>query len=208
MFCCKCGVRNPGDANYCHECGSPLSWVEAEDAPRFVPYEVYIRPNFYSILADFDLVKDTKEAWDIFGSHVKKLPKSPWNIWGGLGKFPEGPRNLRGQVEDPYWVGFTFSFISPQVIYKPALNSFASEVDLSASLELAGIRREIFRDEAGVEVFSEIYFPSLNLRSSGGGYRLSLSIPEMYWSRIQHKDVFSGIASKDLPRHSLKGDLE
>jgi hypothetical protein len=31
MFCCKCGTRNPDDANYCHKCGSPLHTAEARN---------------------------------------------------------------------------------------------------------------------------------------------------------------------------------
>ena len=103
--------------------------------------------------------------------------------------------------------GFSFTFISPSVIHNPQANSFASEVEFSASLEPVGIRRELLRSDAGEALYDECY-PWLNLRSAGDGYRMSLQIPESHWSTIQHADVFRAIASQDLPRHLLQGDLQ
>lgn len=195
MFCSKCGARCSDDASYCHKCGSRLyrDDEETENRPPFVPYEVSVRPNFHTILADFGLAEDTKEQWDQLGKRIEELPKGPWNIWGA--------------IWDPYGGGFYFSFISPSVIYKNGWNSFASELDLSASLEPAGVRRELLRSDEG-ETLVEVYFPWLRLRSSGDGYRLSVQIPEAHWITIQHKEVFGGIADKDVPRYALCGDLE
>jgi len=203
MFCCNCGVRNPDDANYCHKCGNPLCRDDADEGPHFVPYEVSIRPNFYTILTDFDLVKDTRDAWDVLGSRIRKVPKGPWNIWGGIGE----PGIDVGNA-NPYGGGFSFSFISPQVIYKPAWNSFASEVRIPASLEPVGVRRELLRDETGEQALFEEYYPSLHLRSGGGGYKLTIELPESYWETVRQKDAFKEIADEDVPRHTLQGELE
>jgi hypothetical protein len=196
MFCCDCGARNPDDANYCHRCGKAVCRDEADgERAFFLPREVYIRPNFHAIFDDLDLVKDTEEAWEQLGASIEKLPKSPFY------------RRFWGAVWDPYGGGFSFSFISPQVIYYPdAWNNFASEVRLSASLEPAGVRRELLRHEG--EALFEVYSPWLNLRSGSDGYRLSIRIPESHWFTIRHKDVFKEIADKDVPRDALMGDLE
>ena len=129
------------------------------------------------------------------GAKIEKASKSPFY------------RRFWGAVWAPYGGGFSFSFISPQVIYYLGQrNNFGSEVNLSASLEPAGVRRELLRHEG--EALFEVYFPWLNLRSGSDGYRLSADIPESHWFTIRNKDVFKEIADKDVRRDTLMGDLE
>src|SRR6266513_1012459 len=44
MFCCRCGARNPNDANFCHGCGTSLYVADAGDlghsAENRAPYRV------------------------------------------------------------------------------------------------------------------------------------------------------------------------
>src|SRR6266446_6846490 len=92
MFCCFCGLRNSEDAKYCRGCGRPIDQigsVSQDDTGGerllFRPREVNIRPNFYTILDDLEIVKDTKQAWEKLGASIESMPKSPFykRFWGG-----------------------------------------------------------------------------------------------------------------------------
>lgn len=145
----------------------------------------------------------SRDAWDVLGSRIRKVPKGPWNIWGGIGE-----SGIDVGDGNHYGGGFSFSFISPQVIYKAAWNSFASEVEIPASLEPAGVRRELLRDENGEQALFEEYYPSLYLRSGGGGYKLTIELPESHWKTVREKDTFKALADEDVRRHTLQGELE
>lgn len=85
--------------------------------PPFVPYHVFVEPKMRSILTDFELVEGTEEEWAALGSKVEKLPQARWNIWKS---------------------GFSASFITSNLIYMNGWNSFASKLDMDASLEPVG----------------------------------------------------------------------
>jgi hypothetical protein len=40
MFCCKCGARNPDDANYCHKCGGLLYSETPEHSDQLIENRV------------------------------------------------------------------------------------------------------------------------------------------------------------------------
>jgi hypothetical protein len=199
MFCSICGALYVDYGTYCPKCCKPLYTDDAAERAFFVPREVSIRPNFHTILDDFELVEDTEQSWGQLVRNIDRIPKTLWNIWGGP--------SPKARIDGPYGGGFSFTFISPSVIHNPQSNNFASEVDFTASLQPVGIRRELLGSDAGEVLFDE-YHPWLNLRSAGDGYRLSIEIPESRWSTIRNKDVLKQIADKDLPRHVLQGDLE
>src|SRR6266550_1492407 len=101
-----------------------LSWTSLRTREEeFVPFNVFVSPNLYNILLDFDLVQPSEEGWTEIRAGIEKLSKEHWNIWNNK--------------------GFSFSFITRELIYNKDLHSFSTEeVDLSASLEPAVIVRE------------------------------------------------------------------
>ena len=86
----------------------------------FVPYSVVVIPNLHAILTDFDFVKGTEEWWAELNAGLAELPQAALNIWKS---------------------GFSFSFITPELVYNNACNSFVTEVAGYASLEPVAIRR-------------------------------------------------------------------
>src|SRR5438094_8321691 len=52
---------------------------------EFVPFNVFLIPNLYNILQDFDLVKSTEDGWAEIRQGIEKLSKEQWNIWNQKG---------------------------------------------------------------------------------------------------------------------------
>jgi hypothetical protein len=154
--------------------------LRAANVP-FVPYSVFVVPNLYVILGDFDLGKDTEEWRAELRSGIAELPQAPWNIWKS---------------------GFSVSFITPELIYKNGWNSFASELSAYASLEPVAIGNdgevEIQRKGKEEDGLFRLISPSLYLERAGDGYKLSIDLREHYWKKVRHKEVFKGIADRDV----------
>ncbi len=151
--------------------------LRTEERLPFVPYQVFIRPKFRTIAADFDLLKDSDEEWAKLWKEIEKLPKEPWNIWES---------------------GFSFSVITPQLIFQHGWNRFTTELDMSASLEPLANPRE------GYEPFS----PRLELHSLGIGYRLRLVLLEDHWNRIKSKPIFAKMDKLDAIFDRMCGTVE
>lgn len=96
MFCCKCGTRNPDDANFCHKCGSSLYVDETrhldQSAWDKLPHQIETAQNEQRHVIDELLPidqrrqechscgrRDTLHSWD-FGLG-KKIATS--RAWGG-----------------------------------------------------------------------------------------------------------------------------
>ncbi len=146
--------------------------------PTFVPYQMSVRPNLHLICTDFEFVEDTEESWAKIHHEIDKLPKAPWNLW--------------------YWnSGFSVSFVSPELIYDNTSNSFATEVDLYASLKPIVIP---WTEEKGGFHSDRGYSPSLHFQ----GHRLSIELLTWHWEKVRRKEVFKNI-DKDADV-SLRGE--
>ncbi len=135
--------------------------------PKFVPFNVFVTPNLYNILQDFELVKPTEEGWAEIRAGVETLSKEHWNIWHNR--------------------GFSVSFITRELIYNKDWQSFSTEeVDLSASLEPAVIVREQHKPDSMLRN----YFPYLNLTGGrNNGLILRLTLLDWYWERVKDKEI-------------------
>lgn len=103
-----------------------LSELQPRRRSSFVPYSVFIRPNYHAILTDFGLLKDTKEDWVELWEAIHKLPKQPWNIWDS---------------------GISIAFLTPELKYRRAWNDFVTKVDVYASLEpVVTLREDLDRE--------------------------------------------------------------
>ncbi len=153
-----------------------------EVKPPFVPYGIFIKPNFGAILSDLELVKDTKEDWARVRAGIEKLPKEHWNIWDS---------------------GFSVSFIRSELIYNKASNSFATEVNLYASLDPIVTLREGQRVEENpiISPFS----PSLQLEPGNYGYRLRVTLLDWYWDKVKNKEAFKGL---DVDGDEMSGTVD
>lgn len=153
---------------------------------KFVPFSVFVSPNLYNILLDFDLVKPSEDGWAEIRAGVEKLSKERWNIWSNK--------------------GFSFSFITRELIYNKDWHSFSTEeVDLNASLEPAVIVRE---KEKADSMFRD-YTPYLNL-TSGRDYDciLKLTLLDWYWEKIKSKDVLKTIPKNDVSVDRMCGTVD
>ena len=158
-----------------------------EERPPFVPYSIFVRPNFRAILIDFDLIVESEEAWADLWTGVSKVPKAHWNVWDS---------------------GFAISFVTPDLAYTSALNSFATEVDMFASLEPISIGDEgplIWheQEEYGMPIHS--YAPSLRLQTLGcrDAVTIAIEIRDSHWERIRTKEVF-----REMPKSYVTTDHE
>lgn len=153
---------------------------------KFVPFSIFVAPELHKILQDFDLVKDADGAWEEFRQGRDRLPKEEWNIWKTM--------------------GFSFSFITPELIYKTNWNSFSTEgVDVTASLEPAVIVRE---KEEPDSMFRN-YSPSIHLTiRRGSGCFLKLTLLDWYWDKIKHKEVLKSIPQSDVSLDHMCGTVD
>lgn len=151
--------------------------LRTQEKLPFVPYRVFVRPNFHRIVTDFDLVKDSKEEWAKLWEGIEKLPKEPWNIWNS---------------------GFSFSVITPQLIFQHGWNAFTTELDMSASLEPVAIPRKDY----------EPFSPRLELDAWGIGYRLRLVLKEDHWNRISGRPIFAKMDKLDVNFDRMCGTVE
>jgi hypothetical protein len=153
---------------------------------KFVPFSVFVAPELHKILQDFDLVKDTDEGWEEFRQGRDKLPKEEWNIWKTM--------------------GFSFSFTTPELIYKQNWNNFSTErVDVTASLKPAVIVRE---KEEPDSMFRK-YSPRLNLTAGReSGCILSLTLLDWYWEKIKRKEILKSIPQSDVSLDHMCGTMD
>jgi len=153
---------------------------------EFVPFNVFVIPNLYNILQDFDLVKPTEEGWAEIRQGIEKLSKEQWNIWNNK--------------------GFSFSFITRELIYNKDWHSFSTEeVDLHASLEPAVIVREKEKPDS---MFRN-YPPYVNLTSHRKwGCVLRLTLLDWHWEKIKHKEIFKSIPQSDVSLDQMCGTVE
>jgi hypothetical protein len=159
--------------------------LTAAKTQRFVPYSVLLQPNLYAIVKDLGLVEDTKEAWAEIRAGIEKLPKEPSNIWDS---------------------GFSFSFVTPELIYVKNLNRFATqEIDLFASLAPVTIPRRSAK-------FDEMFGPSspdLSLKASRDiGCILTLTLPDWFWEQIKEKESFKQIPKSDVTQDHMCGTVD
>jgi hypothetical protein len=142
----------------------------------FVPYHVFIEPKLHLMATDFALVEDTAGAWEQIWTEIEKLPKAPWNLWH------------RGS-------GFSFSRLSPDLVYNNASNKFATEVNLWASFEPIAIAWiEGTQDHRPLS-------PALSL----AGYRLYIELMTWHWEKIRHNVAFKDIDQERDVRRSGEG---
>jgi hypothetical protein len=113
---------------------------------------------------------------------IEKLPKEQWNIWDS---------------------GFSLSFIRPGLIYDRASNSFATEVNLYASLDPIVTLREGQKVEENpiISPFS----PSLRFEPGNYGYRLRVTLLGWYWDKVKNKEVFKGL---DVDGDEMSGTVD
>jgi hypothetical protein len=160
-----------------------LSELAKQKQVPFVPYSLFIRPNYHTILIDFGLLKDAKDNWAELWDAIRKLPKKPWNIWE---------------------TGLSISFVTPSLKYRPAWNDFMTKVDLYASLEpVVTLREHLDR-----EVNPYIDCPSLQLLPGNYGYRLILKLPIWYWQKLEGTDLFRSISKLDVSTDQMCGTVE
>jgi hypothetical protein len=143
----------------------------------FVPYHVFITPKFHSIATDFDLVKDSDEEWAKLREAIQKLPKEPWNIWDS---------------------GFSFSVITPELIFQHGWNRFTTELDMSASLAPVAFARKSYT----------AFSPRLELHAWADGYRVKLVLQEDHWDRIKNKPIFAKMDKHDADDDHMCGTVE
>lgn len=153
-----------------------------EAKPPFVPYGIFVKPNFPAILADLELVKNTKEDWARVRAEIEKVPKEQWNIWDS---------------------GFSLSFVRPGLIYNKASNSFATEVNLYASLDPIVTLRE--GQKVDENPIIKPFSPSLELRQGNYGYRLRVTLLGWYWDRVKNKEMFKGF---DVDGDEMSGTVD
>jgi hypothetical protein len=139
--------------------------------PPFVPYRVFVTPNMRSILRDFQIVEDTKEAWTYVQEVIEKLPHRPGNIWE---------------------YGFRVSFITPELIYYNEWKDFKTEVKMLAGVDPAGW----WEDEIIPRLLAEPI--SLYLEEDRGGYALGVVLRKEYWERVRHNQVLKRIPETDI----------
>ena len=153
---------------------------------KFVPFSVFVAPNLFNILVDFDLVKPTDEGWAEINAGIEKLSKEHWNIWNNK--------------------GFSFSFIARELIYNKDWHSFSTEeVDLNASLEPAVIVRE---KEKSDSMFRN-YAPYLNLTSRQDyGCILRLTLLDWHWDKIKDKEILKSIPKSDVNDDRMSGTVD
>jgi len=154
--------------------------------PKFVPFNVFVTPNLYNILQDFELVKPTEEGWAEIRAGVETLSKEHWNIWHNR--------------------GFSVSFITRELIYNKDWQSFSTEeVDLSASLEPAVIVREQHKPDSMLRN----YFPYLNLTGGrNNGLILRLTLLDWYWERVKDKEIPKSIPRSDIDHDQMCGTVD
>lgn len=142
-----------------------------QDAP-FVPYHVFVEPKLHLMATDFALIEGTGRTWEQVWTEIDKLPKAPWNLWH------------RGS-------GFSFSRLSPELVYDNGSNRFATETHLWATFEpiaLAWI--EGTQDHPPLS-------PALRLVDD----RLSIELMTWHWEKIRHNVAFRDInQEKDVYR--------
>jgi hypothetical protein len=165
-----------------------LSWNSLSTAKKqeFVPFSVFVAPNLYNIVVDFDLVKPTDEGWAEFNAGIEKLSKEHWDIWNNK--------------------GFSISFITPELIYNKDRHSFSTEeVDLHASLEPAVIVREKEKPDSMFRNYS----PYLNLTSRQDyGCILRLTLLDWHWDKIKDKEILKSIPKSDVSDDRMSGTVD
>jgi hypothetical protein len=149
--------------------------IPLSDQPKFVPYRVFVRPDVHAIVTDLELVKGTEESWAELRAEIEKLPKQPCDVWSS---------------------GFSFSFITPELIYDNGWNSFsADEVNLSASLEPIGLAFS----ETGRDFGFGPFRPRLDLQAGREfGCILKITLPVWYWEKMKTKESFKGTGKQDV----------
>jgi hypothetical protein len=159
---------------------------------HFIPFSVFIKPKLLPILTDFELMKDTEEAWAELRTGIAKLPMAQGNVWDS---------------------GFAFSFISPDLIYKNASNSFATELDMYASLEPIAIGSEggaVIWHKPQEFVLHSPYIPNLVLKCAGSGNdaTIRIEILDKHWERLKDKEAFRGISKTNVRVDQMCGTVE
>jgi hypothetical protein len=153
---------------------------------KFVPFNVFVAPDLHNILQDFELAKPTEEGWAEIRAGIEKLSKEHWNIWHNK--------------------GFSFSFITRELIYDKDRRSFSTEeVDLAASLEPAVIVRE---KEKSDSIFRD-YIPYLSLTSAlNNGCILRLTLPDWHWNKIKDKEILKSIPQSGVDCDPMCGTID
>jgi hypothetical protein len=163
-----------------------VSFSTAEVQTQFVPFSVYVVPNLHALVTDLGLVDGTENGWAEIRAGIERLPKEPSNIWHS---------------------GFSFTFVTPTLIYLKDWNRFASEeVELFA--DLAPVQIPFFDPKDNAEI-DRPHSPHLTLRASReiGGV-LTLTVPTWFWETKKNSEVFKHITKNDVSEDHMCGTVD
>ncbi len=155
--------------------------------PPFVPYCVRVYPNVRSILTDFFLLEDTKEAWREMEEVIKRIP-------------------LRYHYTNVWEYGFSISFVTPKLIYDNLGMRFRTKVEMRARLDPSGwgiYEREEDEDEVLAEIVARLLSEQISLFVKENwrgypGYSLGVVLRKEYWKKVQHNEALKGIPERDI----------
>lgn len=154
-------------------------------AQRFVPYSVFVQPNLYAIVKDLGVVTDTQDGWAVIRQGIERLRKDPSNIWDS---------------------GFSFTYVTPDLIYVKDSNRFASdEIELFA--DLAPVTVPFF--DPKIDTLDRSYSPHLTLKAARDiGGILTLTLPDWFWEQIKTKETFNYISKEDVSKDHMSGTVD
>ncbi len=150
--------------------------VNEKKKNKFVPFSVFIMPNTHTILEDFGLIGTTEQDWKDFWKGLEKIPKKGWRIW-----------------EDK---GFSFTFITRELIYSKDWNMFSSE-DINVG---AGLEPAIIGESRGTKPGFGPFSPYLTLRLGlDSGCDLRITLEDRYWEQIKDRAILKSIQNEASP---------
>jgi hypothetical protein len=150
-----------------------VQWLH--EPPPFVPYEVFVDPDMRSILSDFHLLEDTKEAWANMQEMIERLPHHTANIWE---------------------YGFRISCITPELIYDSGWKRFMTQVKMYARIDIPD--ENIYRWQ-NVEI-PHLLRQGVSPYFERGyrGYSLGVVLAKQEWEEVAHSESLKRIPKTDV----------